>query len=362
MFLQFFGLREQPFGVTPDPRYLYLGGQHREVLASLYYGLEANRGFLAMVAKPGMGKTTLLFHLLEKFRNRAQTAFVFQTQCTSREFMRFLLAELGIEHEGQDLVRMHEDFNRCLLREAHAGRRVIVVIDEAQNLAPSVLETVRLLSDFETPRAKLLQIILSGQPELAEKLASPSLKQLHQRVASISGLNPLSEQETAAFIAHRLRVAGYQGSAGLFSAGAISRIAELSEGIPRNINNLCFHTLSLACALKKKIIDMAVVEEVARDLDIRRLLPDRTAGSNHHEPTPGFAFDEEQAIDISEAYLRRHDAAVSEAEESRQRAVRAGQRRQADPAIAPTPDEARAYVQNVIRMLKNSPARGGSDF
>jgi len=360
MFRQFFGLREQPFGVTPDPRYLYLGGQHREVLASLFYGLEANRGFLALVAKPGMGKTTLLFHLLEKFRNRALTAFVFQTQCTSREFMRFLLAELGIEHEGQDLVRMHEDFNRCLLREAQAGRRVIVVIDEAQNLAPSVLETVRLLSDFETPRAKLLQIILSGQLELAEKLASPGLKQLHQRVASISGLNPLSEQETTAFIGHRLRVAGYQGE-GLFSAGAISRITELSEGIPRNINNLCFHALSLACALKKKTIDMAVVDEVARDLDIRRLLPDRALPSNHNGSVPAFDFDEEQAIDISEAYARRHDNAIHEVEESRQKA-RVGQRsRPQDPAHMPSPDEARAYVLSVIKMLKNLPANG-SEF
>jgi general secretion pathway protein A len=361
MFRQFFGLREQPFGVTPDPRYLYLGGQHREVLASLYYGLEANRGFLGMVAKPGMGKTTLLFHLLEKFRNRATTAFVFQTQCTSREFMRFLLAELGIEHEGQDLVRMHEDFNRCLLREAQAGRRVIVVIDEAQNLAPSVLETVRLLSDFETPRAKLLQIILSGQPELAEKLASAPQKQLHQRVASINGLNPLTEQEVSAYIAHRLCVAGYQGS-GLFSARALSRITELSEGIPRNINNLCFHTLSLACALKKKIIGKAIVEEVAHDLDIRRLLPDRTSASKHSDPTPGFAFDEEQAIDISEAYLRKHDAAIQEAEESLKRAVpRTGPRGwQQDPANMP-PDEARDYMLSVIRMMKNLPASGGSN-
>ncbi len=361
MFQQFFGLREQPFGVTPDPRYLYLGSQHREVLASLYYALEANRGFLGMVAKPGMGKTTLLFHLLEKFRNRATTAFVFQTQCTSREFMRFLLAELGIDHEGQDLVRMHEDFNRCLLHEAQAGRRVIIVIDEAQNLAPSVLETVRLLSDFETPRAKLLQIILSGQPELAEKLASPYLKQLQQRVASINGLNPFTEQEVSAYIAHRLRVAGYHGD-GLFSAKALSRIAELSEGIPRNINNLCFHTLSLACALKKKVVDGAIVDEVARDLDIRRLLPERISGAKHSDPTPGFAFDEAQAIDISEAYLRKHDAAVHDADENLKRGLRTGTRGWQEDSANMPPDEARDYVLSVIRMLKNSPARGGSDI
>jgi general secretion pathway protein A len=156
MFLDFYGLREQPFGVTPDPRFLYLSPTHREALASMFYGIDAERGFVALIAKPGMGKTTLLFHLLQQFRPRARTAFVFQTQCTSREFMRFLLLELGCEvGEGQDLVTMHEQFNRCLLEEARAERRFIVVVDEAQNLDPSVLETIRLLSDFETPQAKL---------------------------------------------------------------------------------------------------------------------------------------------------------------------------------------------------------------
>src|ERR1700682_3354427 len=178
MFLKFFGLREQPFGVTPDPRFLYLSPGHREALASLYYGIESGCGFMALIAKPGMGKTTLVFQLLEKFRTQAPTAFPFQTQCSSREFMRFLLAELGYQDDSQDFVRMHEEFNRRLLQEARAGNRFIVVIDEAQNLSPEVLETVRLLSDFETPRAKLLQIILSGQPELATKLASAGLAQL----------------------------------------------------------------------------------------------------------------------------------------------------------------------------------------
>ena len=151
MFLKYFGLREQPFGVTPDPRFLYLSAAHREAMASLYYGIEASRGFLGLIAKPGMGKTTILFHLLEKFRSTARTAFYFQTQCTSREFMRFLLSELGYEGDTQDFVRMHEEFNKRLLQEARAGNRFIVVVDEAQNLEPSVLETVRLLSDFETP-------------------------------------------------------------------------------------------------------------------------------------------------------------------------------------------------------------------
>src|SRR3984885_3088485 len=211
MFLDFYGLREQPFGVTPDPRFLYLSPAHREALASLYYGVEAERGFLALIAKPGLGKTTLLFHLLEKLRRNARTVFLFQTQCNSREFMRFLLAELGVEGPDQDFVHLHEQFNKMLLAESRAGRRFIVVIDEAQNLDASVLETVRLLSDFETPRAKLMHIILAGQPELADKLASPGLAQLRQRVSIMHGLEPLPAWEIKSYIEHRLKIAGYEG-------------------------------------------------------------------------------------------------------------------------------------------------------
>ena len=271
MFLKFFGLREQPFGVTPDPRFLYLSAAHREALASLYYGIEAGRGFLGLIAKPGMGKTTLLFHLLEKFRSSARTAFVFQTQCNSREFMRFLLAELGYEGDGQDFVKMHEEFNKRLLQEARAGNRFIVVIDEAQNLDTSVLETVRLLSDFETPRAKLMQIILAGQPELADKLASPALAQLRQRVSLLNGLEPLPVWEIKNYIEHRLKVAGYEGES-LFTEDALKIISDFTEGIPRNVNNFCFNALTLACALRQTVVDTEVVREVMTDLDISRLV------------------------------------------------------------------------------------------
>jgi len=270
MFLKFFGLTEQPFGVTPDPRFLYLSAAHREALASLYYGIEANRGFLGLIAKPGMGKTTLLFHLLEKFRTSAHTAFIFQTQCNSREFLRFLLSELGYEGDSQDFVRLHEEFNRRLLQEARAGRRMIVVIDEAQNLAPEVLETVRLLSDFETPRAKLMHIILSGQPQLADKLASPSLAQLRQRVSILHGLEALTFAEVKNYIEHRLKIAGYAGGP-LFTPEAYRVIGEFTEGIPRNVNNFCFNALSLACAVQKKVVDSEVTQEVISDLDISKL-------------------------------------------------------------------------------------------
>jgi hypothetical protein len=191
--------------------------------------------------------------------------------------LRFLLAELGYEGDGQDFVRMHEEFNRRLLQEARAGNRFIVVIDEAQNLDPSVLETVRLLSDFETPRAKLMHIILAGQPELADKLASPGLAQLRQRVSIVHGLEPLPPSEIKNYIEHRLRIAGYAGEP-LFEPQVYEEIADFTEGIPRNINNFCFNALSLTCALQKKIVDSDVVSEVIADLDISKLTSDIPVG------------------------------------------------------------------------------------
>jgi general secretion pathway protein A len=344
MFLKFFGVREQPFGVTPDPRYLYLSSAHREALASLFYGIEVGRGFLALIAKPGMGKTTLLFHLLEKFRTSARTAFLFQTQCTSREFMRFLLAELGYETGDQDFVRMHEEFNRHLLREARAGNRFIVVVDEAQNLDPSVLETIRLLSDFETPRAKLLQIVLAGQPELADKLASRNLAQLRQRISLVIGLKPLSLEDTRNYIQHRLRVAGYEGPS-LFTPQALLDTADFTEGIPRNINNFCFNAMSLACALRQKTIDAAIVREVIADLDISQHLSESQAAERspaRMEPgsEDGSAYD--WSLPRPAAILGHTAAGAPDQPLPRKRGK--------DESLTPT--EARAYLEQIARSLR----------
>jgi general secretion pathway protein A len=325
MFLKFFGFTEQPFGVTPDPRFLYLSAAHREALASLYYGIEANRGFLGLIAKPGMGKTTLLFHLLEKFRTSAHTAFIFQTQCNSREFLRFLLSELGYEGDTQDFVRLHEEFNRRLLQEARAGKRMIVVIDEAQNLAPEVLETVRLLSDFETPRAKLMHIILSGQPQLADKLASPSLAQLRQRVSILHGLEALTFSEVRNYIEHRLKIAGYAGEP-LFTPEAYRAISEFTEGIPRNVNNFCFNALSLACALQKKVVDDDIVKEVISDLDISKL-------TSIAQPEAPSAFD-------------RFEAAASPQ-------IHSNSSGNGNKGEILSPADAAAYMQEIVVKLRN---------
>lgn len=270
MFLDHFGLREQPFGVSPDPHFLYFSPSHVEALASLFYGIQTQRGFMALIAKPGMGKTTLLFHLLEQLRNSARTAFLFEAHRDSREFLRALMADLGVNEQGDDLVRLHRKLNEILIREVHVGRQVVVVIDEAQSLEDPVLEAVRMLSNFEIPGTKLIQILLAGQPPLADKLASRNLVQLRQRISVLSRLEQFSASETANYVDHRLRVAGYRGKQ-LFTADALAIIHSRSEGIPRNINNLCFHASTLAFANDQKTIDASILNEVLEDLDMEML-------------------------------------------------------------------------------------------
>jgi type II secretory pathway predicted ATPase ExeA len=304
-----------------------------------------------------MGKTTLLFHLLQKFSHTARTAFIFQTQCNSREFMRFLLAEIGIESDVQDFVRMHEQFNRVLVQEARAGRRFIVVIDEAQNLDASVLETVRLLSDFETPQAKLMQIILVGQPTLADKLASPALTQLRQRITSLSGLNPLTPEETARFIEHRLKVAGYKGP-GLFSPEALELIAEASEGIPRQINNYCFHALSLACAERSRTVDGGIVREVIKDLDISRFMTEVEApstGSRLMSPM-GFASMNLSPDPLGPVQGAAGQGAAGQEGEDDYKPVSASRKHAEDNL---TPADAVQHMRDVSRLLRTW--RGGPE-
>jgi general secretion pathway protein A len=266
MFLEYYGLREQPFGVTPDPRFLYFSPGHREALASLTYAIESRRGFSAMIAEPGMGKTTLLFRLLETLRSTTRTAFLFQTEGDSRDLLRGVLADLGIPTQSHDLATLHEALNAALLEELRAGRQVVIVLDEAQNLDEKSLESVRMLSNFETSTQKLMHIVLSGQPKLRERLDGPDLKQLRQRVSTIIRLDPFTPEETEAYIDWRLRAAGYQGSP-IFMPEAIDTICRVSKGIPRNINSLCFQALSIGFVTDSRTIGSDIMREVVEDLD-----------------------------------------------------------------------------------------------
>ncbi len=273
MLLQYFGLQRDPFGTSPDPRCLYLSHTHREAVASMDYGFLSNRGFTAMIAPPGMGKTTLLFRFLEKFRESARTVFLFDidSHCEAREFVSYILRDIGIT-PAQSSFEMHEQLTGALIKENRAGRKFVIVIDEAQNLSDAVLERVRLITNFEASQGKLMHIVLSGQPQLAEKLIQPSLVQLRQRISTICRLEPLSAEETVAYIDYRLKQVGHEGKP-LFAKAALAMIAEASQGIPRNINNLCFNSLSLCCALKSKQVDDRMAAEVIGDLQLIPQLP-----------------------------------------------------------------------------------------
>jgi general secretion pathway protein A len=282
VFLSYYGLAEQPFGVTPDARFLYMSASHREALASLQYGIETGRGFLALIASPGMGKTTLLFQLMEHLQSSARTVFLFQSQGTTTELLTNVLADLGLEPVGGDLSALQSQLNEVLVREAQQGRRFVLVIDEAQNLNDEVLESVRMLSNFETQSSKLMQIVLAGQPPLADRLARNHMTQLRQRMSVICRVDPLSPEDGVRYIENRLRIAGYKGGP-LFTPDALRMILERSAGIPRNINNICFHTLSLGCALKQKKIDLPIVREVLADLELELLGTGRKQSSEPRE-------------------------------------------------------------------------------
>src|SRR5438445_3057060 len=267
MFLEFYGLNEKPFGVTPDPRFIYPSRTYSKAFNSLSCGIEAGRGFQALIAKPGMGKTTLVFQLLKQLKKTSRAVFLFETQGDSCDLLRYLLGGLGLDVARQDIVSMHRKLNQVLVRELLASRRFVLIIDECQNLDDSVLKTIRMLSNFETPRTKLMQIILVGQTQLMDKLLSPSLAQLRQRISILSRLEPLTWAETVWYIEHRLQVAGYVGAA-LFTPEALEEIWERCDGIPRNINNLCFNTLLMGCGEGRKQIDPAIVAQVLANLEM----------------------------------------------------------------------------------------------
>jgi type II secretory pathway predicted ATPase ExeA/outer membrane protein OmpA-like peptidoglycan-associated protein len=268
-----FGLRENPFGVTPDIRFLYQSHTHREALDSLINGIDFGFGFQVLIGQPGMGKTSLLFSLLERFRTAAHTAFVFQPQSEPHDLLQSVLYELGTSSTETSLHKLFEQVNGVLYRAARECRRVILVVDEAQNLEFVVLEALRQLSNFETPDSKLLQVVLAGQPQLAEKLATSAHEQLRQRISAISRLRPLGLDETAAYINHRLATAGY-GGADLFTEGGVRLVWNRSKGVPRNINTLCFGAVVLGFAERVKSIDERILEEAARDLDLNSALAD----------------------------------------------------------------------------------------
>jgi general secretion pathway protein A len=274
MYLSFFGLSEKPFAITPDPRYLYLSERHAEALAHLLYGINESGGFIQLTGEVGTGKTTVVRTLLSRVPHHADVAVILNPRVTPVEFLLTICEELGLgvdEADRRSVKEMVDALNRRLL-SAHAdGRRVIVIVDEAQNLSAEVLEQVRLLTNLETPTQKLLQIILIGQPELRELLDRTDLRQLAQRITGRYHLKPLSQVESQQYVRHRLRVAGAAGE--IFTPAALREVHRLSAGIPRVINVCCDRALLGAYTQERRRITPALVRRAAGEVYGRQFAP-----------------------------------------------------------------------------------------
>jgi general secretion pathway protein A len=267
MYKSFFKLQSSPFGTSPDPRFLYMMPHTREALACLEYGISARKGFTVLTGEVGTGKTTLLRRALSSFSGRrVSTAFVFNPRLDVLDFFEFVLTDFGIVPTTRTKSGMLLQLNRWLIERFRMEETCVVVVDEAQNLSWELLEEIRLLTNLETSSEKLLQIVLSGQPELEEKLHHPSVRQLRQRVSLWCRTQSLTESQTHAYVAERLRIAG--ASWPLFSLDALDLVHRYSRGIPRIINLLCEHSLIVAYVEQVQQVSAAIVEGVATELEL----------------------------------------------------------------------------------------------
>jgi general secretion pathway protein A len=273
MYKRFFGLRENPFNANPDPRYLFLTKDIQEALAGLAYGIKNRKGFILLTGEVGTGKTTLLNRLLDWLSlEGVATAYIFNSQLGVRELFDFIMADFEIPCETRDKSHVLMRLNQWLLQRYRDRRTSVLIVDEAQSLSLDVLEEIRLLTNFETASEKLLQIVLSGQPELEEKLRDPRLRQLRQRITMRCRTKPLSREELAGYVAERLRIAGANGVP-IFPPEAIEQIFKYSRGIPRVANLLCEHSLINSFVDQVRPVPAKVVEEVAHEFELDEVDP-----------------------------------------------------------------------------------------
>jgi putative secretion ATPase (PEP-CTERM system associated) len=290
MYERFYRLRERPFALTPDPDYLYPSKVHSEALGYLRYGIESHAGFVVITGAIGSGKTTLLQTLIRNVDNRTTVARVMNTLLDPRELIEAAMIDLGLDPSGMSKPAMLKAFGEFLVNERAAGRMVLLVIDEAQNLSLPALEEIRMLSNMETEKSKLIQIILIGQPDLRDKLARPELEQLRQRITVSHHLGPLDAEETARYINHRLARASI-GAPLEFPRGVTDRIHDRSGGIPRLINVIADATLVFGYGEERCEIDDALIKEVIVDLDATGVLglppqPERNESVVPADPAP----------------------------------------------------------------------------
>lgn len=273
MYQRFFGLRESPFNVNPDPRYLFMTTQIQEALAGLMYGIQNRKGFILLTGEVGTGKTTLLNRLLDWLRGqRVATAYIFNSRLEVNHLFDFMMADFDIPCESREKSHVLLRLNQWLLERYRAGETAVLIIDEAQNLSDDVLEEIRLLTNLETATEKLLQIVLTGQPELEEKLKRPQLRQVRQRITISCRTKALSIEETFGYVAERLRIAGVNGEP-VFSKEAIETVHLYSRGIPRIVNLLCEHSMINAYVDSMRPIPARLVEDVAREFNLDEMAP-----------------------------------------------------------------------------------------
>ena len=267
MYEAYFGLKENPFSLSPDPRYLYLSPQHREALNFLIYGIGERKGFMVVTGGIGPGKTTLCRALLAGLDGSTASALIFNPALSDIELLKTINEEFGIKLVGRGTKKRYLDgLNAFLMKNFAAGKNAILLIDEAQNLSHSVLEQIRMLSNLETVREKLIQIILLGQPELRRLLALPSLRQLNERITVRYDLKPLVREDVRRYIEHRLVTAGGERIGSAFTAGSYDLIYGMSRGIPRRINAICDRALLIAYGRDMRTIDRRLVREAIRDI------------------------------------------------------------------------------------------------
>src|SRR6202790_1533685 len=273
MYKKFFGLKENPFNVNPDPRYLFLTPHTQEALACLTYGIETRKGFILLTGEGGTGKTTLINKTLEWLhKERVFTAFVFNPRLSVSQFFDFMMADFGIPCESRQKGQVLQKLNQWLLERYQAGERAVLIVDEAQNLSPQMLEEIRLLTNLETSTEKLLQIVLSGQPELEQKLNQPQLRQLRQRITLRAKTRHLTMEETKGYIHERLRIAGAENT-DIFEPGAIEAVYRFARGIPRVTNLLCEHALVSSYVDQRNPVPREVVDEGAHDFELLEVDP-----------------------------------------------------------------------------------------
>jgi len=263
MYTKHFGLREEPFNVTPDPKFLFPSVQHQKALASISHGVSMRKGMIALIGYAGTGKTTLIRTLLKGLNGDTVTSWVFNTALQTEDLVRYICRDFGLEVVSNDLSEIMMELYRLLISNYEEGKNTILIVDEAQNLNPRVLEQIRQLTNIETSTNKLLQVILSGQPKLEAYLDEPGLQQLNQRVSVRARLSALSHEETVEYIKHRLRVAG-AGKRAIFQDEALDVIYRVSKGIPRVINIVCDNAMINAYQMDAKTIEANIIHSMCR--------------------------------------------------------------------------------------------------